>query len=151
MIALKLILAAWCVASHADVLRCVSRDKPKKACRGRLPRDAGQEIITWCVICYFTSPWCVIYQLDFCDKWTFFDLEGYHSFKVNSKKSLKEDKCDTIFWSFLSYSWSFMSLILEDIDLLVKLCTRTKYYSVMFVHFVDGSVSAVHQTLFESS
>jgi len=169
------------------------------------------KLVVWCLTghhnmmrdCYFTSMWCVIYQLDFRDKWMFFELqlnlqlrptlvsdhlssatrskvsksnhyreplvsnywgltslmvgltvEGYHSFKVNSKYSLKKRpincRHDTNFWSFSSFSWPLLSLIFVDLhgsigpnnpDItglsqlkIVKLCTRTMSFSDIFVH-----------------
>jgi len=38
--------------------------------RPNQPRDVRQDIITQCMICYFTRTWSVIYHLDFRDTWT---------------------------------------------------------------------------------
>jgi len=59
--------------------------------------DVGQDIITDVWFAILTSTWCVIYQLDFRDMWTFFALEGYHLLK---KRSINHGRPDTIFWSF---------------------------------------------------
>jgi len=125
------------------------------------------------MICFnFISTWCVFYQLDFYDRWTFFELEGYHSFKVNNSLFkifliLHHGRGNTIFWSFLSFSWPLRSLIFMDFHgtigpktcgtigiselKKVKLCTRSISVNVIFVHFVDWSfLAAVHQTISES-
>ena len=115
----------------------------------------GLDFITWCGIRYFTSARCGISNQFFVIlKWTFFELEGYHSLKV--KRPINRVRGVTpftgLFRPFLDLlqanvfrsSWNFIWYYRSKQFWHNR---NTMSFSDIFVHFVDRSVLAVHQAI----
>lgn len=114
--------------------------------RPNQPRDVRQDIITRCVICYFTRTWSVIYHLDFRDTWTSLTFneswQTWHHFLfffvlfftpdlifVELHGTVNPNNCNTIGRSQSK---------------IVQICTRTTSFSVILLILstdIFGSVS----------
>ena len=74
----------------------------------------GQGFITWCGIRYFTSARCGISNQFFVIlKWTFFELEGYHSLKVKRPINREGWHLSLVFFVRFLTSYRLMSFDLR--------------------------------------
>ena len=91
-------------------------------------QDGTSQCDAWFAI-VFTRTWLVIYQLDFCDEWMFFDLDGFHSFKVTTCRVLIRINHLWQTWHHFMYMCTCISLSFYVTLDVINLC-GSSWYSI---------------------